>query len=81
LAIVPPAGALLAGAAPSLPPHPARSSTAHARTTHAAFPLPERVPKPLKRLLRALIGHRASPGLCPITVQIPVTIRHGGLEF
>ena len=78
LAIVPPAGALLAGAAPSLPPHPARSITAHAITAPAAFPLPLLEPHPLNRLLRALIRHRASLGLCPITVHVFVTIGHGG---
>jgi hypothetical protein len=63
----------ITGAAPSaaVPPHPARSITAHAMTASAAFPLPERAPNAPKRLLRALIEGRASPGLSPIIVHVP----------
>jgi hypothetical protein len=63
----------ITGAAPSaaLPPHPARNITAQAMTAPAAFPLPEREPNAPKRLLRALIEGRASPGLCPIIVHVP----------
>jgi hypothetical protein len=66
--------------AASEPPHPARSITTHAMTAPAAFPLPERELNAPKRLLRALIVGRASPGLCPITVHVFVTIRHGRRE-
>ena len=37
-------------------------------------------PNALNRLLRALIRHRASLGLCPIIVHVFVTIEHGGRE-
>ena len=73
-------GAPASAELPPEPPHPARSITAHAMTAPAAFPLPLLEPNPLNRLLRALSGHRASPGLCPIIVYVLVTIGHGGRE-
>ena len=73
-------GASVASPPVALPPHPARSITAHAMTAPAAFPLRLLEPTPLTRLLRALIRHRASLGLCPIIVYVFVTIGHGGLE-
>jgi len=63
-------GAPASAALPPEPPHPARSITAHAMTAPAAFPLPERELNAPKRLLRALIEGRASPGLCPIIVHV-----------
>jgi hypothetical protein len=64
-------GAPASVALPPEPPHPARNITAHAMTAPAAFPLPERELNAPKRLLRALIEGRASPGLCPIIVHVP----------
>jgi hypothetical protein len=66
-----PAPAEASVALPPEPPHPARNITAHAMTAPAAFPLPERELNAPKRLLRALIEGRASPGLCPIIVHVP----------
>ena len=76
----PPASPRMTGAPASaaLPPHPARNITAHAMTAPAARPLHLLEPNPLNRLLRALIGHRTSLGLCPIIVHVFVTIGHGG---
>ena len=37
-------------------------------------------PNPLNRLLRALIRHRASLGLCPFILHVSVTIGRGGGE-
>ena len=64
-------GAPASAALPPEPPHPARNITAHAMTAPAVFPLPERGLNAPKRLLRALIEGRASPGLCPIIVHVP----------
>ena len=79
----PPASPLMTGppaSAASDPPQPARSITAHAMTAPAAFPLPERELNAPKRLSRALIVGRASPGLSPIIVHVSVTIGDGGGE-
>ena len=75
-----PASPRMTGAAASaaLPPHPARSTTAHAMTAPAAFAVFEPGPNMPKRPLRALIVGRASPGLCPITVHVKLTIWVGG---
>jgi hypothetical protein len=58
-----------AAASAALPPHPARSITAHAMTAPAAFAVFEPGSNVPKRPLRALMWGRASPGLCPITVH------------
>ena len=71
-------GAPASAELPPEPPHPARSMTAHAMTAPAAFALRLLEPNPLNRLLRALIVGLASPGLCPITVHVFVTIVPGG---
>jgi hypothetical protein len=66
----PPASPRMMGApasAASDPPQPARSSAAHAMTVAAALLFVEPRPNAPKRLLRSLIGGRASPGLCPIS--------------
>ena len=73
-------GAPASAELPPEPPHPARSSAAHAMTAPAAFALRERELNPLNRLRAAFIGRRASPGLNPIIVHVLVTIGHGGRE-
>ena len=67
-----------APASAALPPHPARSMTAHAMAAPTALLFVERGLDAPKRLLRALIVGRASPGLCPIIVHVFATIGHGG---
>ena len=66
-----------APASVALPPHPASSTTAHAMTAPAALLFVERGLDAPKRLSRALIVGRASPGLCPIIVHVFVTIGDG----
>jgi hypothetical protein len=63
-----------APASAALPPQPARSITAHATAALAALPLFEPGMDAPKRLLRALIVGRASPGPSPIIVHVTVTL-------
>ena len=58
----------------ALPPHAARSITAHATAALAALPLIESGMDAPKRLLRALIVGRASPGPSPLIVHVTVTL-------
>ena len=64
-------------ASPELP-HPARSRTAHAMAAPAALLFVERGLDAPKRLSRALIVGRASPGQWPIIVLVTDTLWGGG---